>query len=315
MSLFNPFAALTDSLTQGLAQTPFGKLVGLGQTTAQPSASSQAVAQQAPAMSTQPQTGQAPDMRTGIQQTALALGIDPLDLATAISYETGGTFDPTKGGPTTQYGRHRGLIQFGEPQAKKYGVDWNNPVGSQLGPDGAIAKYLRDAGVKPGMGLMDIYSAINAGSVGRYGASDANNGGAPGTVADKVNSMTEHKAKAAAFLGGSYAPGKQTPMDRVFAAAHGVSPAQTGQGQAQGDQKQQNLTAIQRALQASRGEATRRQSGSQPVETAQAQESPIIDTRAQRIAALQRAQESATVQPSQRTIRRKQAIKERISKI
>ena len=141
------------------------------------------------------------DLRDGIAATASALGISPVDLATAISYETGGTFDPTKAGPTTQWGQHRGLIQFGEPQAKQYGVDWNDPVGSQLGPNGAVANYLRSTGVKPGMGMMDIYSAINAGGVGRYGASDANNGGAPGTVADKVNQqMAGHRQKAMALF-------------------------------------------------------------------------------------------------------------------
>ena len=142
-----------------------------------------------------------PDIATGIVATANALGIDPVDLGTAISYETAGTFDPTKAGPRTQWGQHKGLIQFGEPQAKQYGVDWNNPVNSQLGPDGAVAKYLKAAGVKPGMGMMDVYSAINAGRVGRNNASDANNGGAPGTVADKVNGqMTGHRAKAQALL-------------------------------------------------------------------------------------------------------------------
>lgn len=142
------------------------------------------------------------DLRSGIISTAEALGVDPVDLATAISYETAGTFDPTKTGPTTQWGQHRGLIQFGEPQAQQYGVDWNNPLGSQLGPEGAIAKYLRDTGVQPGMGLLDIYSAINAGGVGRYNRSDANNGGAPGTVADKVNNqMAGHRQKAMALLG------------------------------------------------------------------------------------------------------------------
>lgn len=143
-----------------------------------------------------------PSIRDGIVQTASALGIDPVDLATAISYETAGTFDPTKSGPTTQWGQHRGLIQFGEPQAKEYGVNWEDPIGSQLGENGAVANYLRATGVQPGMGLMDIYSAINAGGVGRYGASDANNGGAPGTVADKVNNqMAGHRAKALALLG------------------------------------------------------------------------------------------------------------------
>lgn len=152
--------------------------------------------------------GDAPggDIRTGIIATAQALGIDPVDLATAISYETAGTFDPMKKGPTTQWGQHQGLIQFGEPQAQQYGVDWNNALGSQLGPDGAVAKYLKDTGVQPGMGLLDIYSAINAGGVGRYGASDANNGGAPGTVADKVNSqMAEHRQKAIDLLGAQQA--------------------------------------------------------------------------------------------------------------
>jgi hypothetical protein len=141
-------------------------------------------------------------LANGIRSTADALGVDPTDLATIISYETAGTFDPTKRGPTTQWGQHRGLIQFGEPQAAKYGVDWANAEGSQLGPDGAIAKYMRDAGVQPGMGILDIYSAVNAGRVGRYNASDANNGGAPGTVRDKVeNQMGGHRRKALALLG------------------------------------------------------------------------------------------------------------------
>jgi hypothetical protein len=144
------------------------------------------------------------DIRSGILSTAGALGVNPLDLATAISYETAGTFDPMKTGPTTQWGQHRGLIQFGEPQAKKYGVSWEDPVGSQLGPQGAVANYLRDTGVKPGMGLLDIYSAINAGGVGRYSRSDANNGGAPGTVRDKVEKqMAGHRKKAQALLGGA----------------------------------------------------------------------------------------------------------------
>jgi hypothetical protein len=157
----------------------------------------------APSRRSSPRVHGGDDVRSGIIATANALGVDPLDVATAVSYETGGTFDPRQPGPHTQYGQHRGLIQFGEPQAAKYGVDWNDPVGSQLGDNGAVVKYLRDAGVKPGMGLLDIYSAINAGHVGRYGASDAHNGGAPGNVADKVRSMGAHRQKAAAFLGGT----------------------------------------------------------------------------------------------------------------
>lgn len=144
------------------------------------------------------------DLRSGIAATAAALGMDPIDLATIMSYETGGTMNPTQAGPTTQWGQHRGLIQFGEPQAREYGVDWNDPVGSQLGPQGAVVRYFQGNGWKPGMGLMDAYSIVNAGGPGRYNASDANNGGAPGTVADKVNNqMAGHRAKAAALFGGS----------------------------------------------------------------------------------------------------------------
>lgn len=143
-----------------------------------------------------------PEIRAGIIETANALGMDPVTLATIISYETAGTFDPTKAGPTTQWGQHKGLIQFGEPQAQEYGVNWADPVGSQLGADGAVAKYFTQNGWQPGMGMMDAYSIVNAGAPGLYNASDANNGGAPGTVADKVNNqMDGHRDKALSLLG------------------------------------------------------------------------------------------------------------------
>lgn len=143
------------------------------------------------------------DLRTGIIEAANALGMNPVDLATIISYETGGTFNPTQAGPTTQWGQHRGLIQWGQPQAREYGVDWNDPLGSQLGANGAIVRYYMDRGWRPGMGMMDAYSIVNAGAPGRYNASDAGNGGAPGTVADKVNTqMSAHRQKALELLGG-----------------------------------------------------------------------------------------------------------------
>ena len=140
-----------------------------------------------------------PDLAQALMTSAQRIGADPVDLATVISYETAGTFDPWKAGPTTQWGQHRGLIQWGEPQRKQYGVYQGMPVAEQMQ---AVEKYLVNAGYKPGMGLMDMYSAVNAGRVGRYSASDANNGGAPGTVADKVNNqMGPHRTRAAQMLG------------------------------------------------------------------------------------------------------------------
>jgi hypothetical protein len=152
---------------------------------------------------------------------AEARGLDPIDVATAISYETGATMDPMISGPTTQWGTHQGLIQFGEPQAAEHGADFSDPntaMRSQLNPtSGAVWSYLDKAGVQPGMGLDNIYSAINAGAPGRFNASDANNGGAPGTVGDKVAGMGDHRGKAAEWLGGTW-----TPSDNVTVSTQGA---------------------------------------------------------------------------------------------
>jgi hypothetical protein len=144
--------------------------------------------------------GQAGDLPFFIKREADRLGIDPVDLATAISYETKGTFDPAIKGPTTKWGRHIGLIQMGEPQRKQYGYDPEGSLDSQMS---AVGRYLADRGVKPGMGLLDVYSTINAGAPGLYNRSDTKAGGAPGTVLDKVrDQMAGHKEKAMNILQG-----------------------------------------------------------------------------------------------------------------
>lgn len=153
---------------------------------------------------TQPgQGGPKGELGAAIVQHATAAGLDPKDVATAMSYETGGTLDPWKRGPTTKWGTHRGLIQWGEPQATQYGVTKDTPVGEQVK---AAVKYLQDRGVQPGHGLMQIYSAINAGGVGPQfeRRSDAAAGGAPGTVADKVNGqMSGHRRVAEQLIAGA----------------------------------------------------------------------------------------------------------------
>lgn len=156
-------------------------------------------------------------IRDKIIETANALGMSPADLATMISYETAGTFDPTKKGPTTKWGTHRGLIQFGEPQAKQYGVDWNDPVNSQLGANGAVVKYMLASGFRPGMSLEQAYATINAGSPHKLNARDAAAGGAPGSVREKVrDQFGPHRQKALALLGGEFAPqpGQAAPKGR-----------------------------------------------------------------------------------------------------
>lgn len=140
-------------------------------------------------------------LAAGIKQSAKDLGISAEDLATVISYETAGTFNPWKRGPTTKWGTHRGLIQWGEPQARKYGVTADMTPGEQMK---AVTRYLRDRGVRPGMGVHQVYGAINAGGVSDWHLQqkDAAAGGAPGSVRDKVDyQMGPHRRKGVALLG------------------------------------------------------------------------------------------------------------------
>lgn len=133
----------------------------------------------------------------------------PADLITIMSYETAGTLDPWKKGPPTQWGTHRGLIQWGEPQAKQYGVSKETSIWDQVM---AAGKYLFDHGVKKGDGLLPMYAAINAGHASRIYASDANNGGAPGTVLDKVRDQMDDDMMIAKDLLSRYG-GPPVPLE------------------------------------------------------------------------------------------------------
>ena len=156
-------------------------------------------------------------MAEWIVRTATSRGIDPVDLATTIAFETAGSFDPAQPGPTTKWGRHVGLIQMGEPQRKEYGYDPNGDLGSQFA---AIGRYLDKAGVKPGASLLDIYPAINAGSVGRPGAVDMGT-----TVAQKVAGMQPFRDKALRLLAGTWTPS----ASRGYSGAENPQTPATGQ--------------------------------------------------------------------------------------
>lgn len=145
----------------------------------------------------------------GVMETASVLGVAPEEVATIFSFETGGTMDPMQLGPTTKWGQHRGLIQFGQPQAQQFGVDFSSPQAalmSQLGAQGAIVKYALAHGFQPGVhSALDLYSTINAGAPGRYGASDAAAGGTPGDVQTKFEQeMAAHRAKVYPMFGKEY---------------------------------------------------------------------------------------------------------------
>lgn len=142
------------------------------------------------------------DIRQGIIDTAAAIGMPAHDLATIISFESGFNGDVWGG----KNGQHYGFIQFGPAERAQYGVRVGDPS-SQLGPNGAVAKYFIDRGYKPGMGIMDAYSIVNAGGPGLYNRSDTAAGGTPGDVRAKVTTQfAPHAERATALLGGSYTP-------------------------------------------------------------------------------------------------------------
>ena len=143
------------------------------------------------------------DNAASVVTAAKQLGTTPEDLATVIGYETGGTYSPSKWGG--KGGNYMGLIQFGPNERQQYGANESQSFPDQMS---AVVRYLKDRGYKPGMGLMDLYSTINAGSPGHYNASDGN-----GTVAEHVARMQQDQAaKARAFV-------------QLAAAARGTTPA------------------------------------------------------------------------------------------
>lgn len=136
----------------------------------------------------------APNSWQGVATSvASELGLDPVEVAAVMSYETAGTFSPTILGG--KGGNYMGLIQFGREERQKYGITENSTPEEWAG---AILSFMRDRGFKRGMSLLDFYSTINAGSPGQYNASDGPGNTVRGHV-DKL--LSEHKGKAAQWLG------------------------------------------------------------------------------------------------------------------
>lgn len=113
-----------------------------------------------------------------LRQKASEKGYNADDLLKVINYESSGRPDVWGG----KGGKYFGLIQFGDDERKQFGIDTVHPSATNQ-IDGAF-KFLEARGFKPGMGLLDMYSTVNAGSPGHYKASDGN-----GTVMSHVAAM------------------------------------------------------------------------------------------------------------------------------
>jgi hypothetical protein len=156
-----------------------------------------------------------------IEKGAKELGITPQEFATVMSYETIGTMSPKIWGGTG--GNYLGLIQFGGPERKKYGVHAGQTFAEQTG---SATAFLRDRGLKKWLEenpnateaerQTALYSTINAGSPGRrnWGKSDR-----PGhTVATHARDMfapgSRHAARARGFLAAGEQDAARAQIDK-----------------------------------------------------------------------------------------------------
>jgi hypothetical protein len=144
-------------------------------------------------------SAEAAELRDAINREAPRAGIPPEDLATVMSFETGGTYNKDKWGGAG--GRHLGLIQMGPNERRQFGYR------EGMSASEAVKKsvdFLIARGFKPGMSFEQLYATINAGSPHKGHLSDARNGGTWGTAADKArHQMHGHRANAKKLMGGS----------------------------------------------------------------------------------------------------------------
>lgn len=173
-----------------------------------------------------------------IQRTADRLGINATDLATIISYESAGSMSPSKRGGMNKDGSGKGsflgLIQFSPPNQAKYGVHAGQTFDQQMN---AVENYLRDRGVKPGMGILDVYSSINAGRPGKhpndpiYNKSDVN-----GTQRQHIAKMlnSPHRKRAQRIMGSGNDGAPERADNGRNQKADGQKPQPDGGGTPQG---------------------------------------------------------------------------------
>jgi lambda family phage tail tape measure protein len=93
------------------------------------------------------------------------LGVSPLDLATIIGFETGGSYSPSQRGGAG--GNYMGLIQFGGPERRQYGANAGQSFEEQV--QGPVVRYFQDrfrgAGMSTqGASLEDLYTTVLAGN-------------------------------------------------------------------------------------------------------------------------------------------------------
>jgi hypothetical protein len=125
-----------------------------------------------------PNANLGPEEASAIQASAKKLGVSANDLQAVIQYES--AFNPNRWGG--KGGKYLGLIQFGPEEQQTYGVKPGQSFKDQMG---AVEKFLKDRGLRPGDDLSTMYKIINGGNRNVSGnASDGN-----GTIDQHVNNI------------------------------------------------------------------------------------------------------------------------------
>lgn len=137
-----------------------------------------------------------PEAIAYLKSKAQEAGYNPDHVLRVINYESSGRPD-VWGGKGKQY---FGLFQAGPSERKQFGIDTVHP--SAENQIDALMRFLPARGFKPGMGLMDLYSTVLAGSPGHYNRTDG-----AGTVSQHVAKMMGGEPVAAM----ASAPAIETP--------------------------------------------------------------------------------------------------------
>jgi hypothetical protein len=129
-------------------------------------------------------------------KAAQELGLDPVELGALISFESGGTFSPSKrGGDNDNY---LGLIQFGPEAREETGANAEQSFEQQMR---SVVLYFKQRGYKPGMGILKAYATVLGGNPSVTDSADSN-GTTARNALPNFRPGSDHYKNAFKFLGG-----------------------------------------------------------------------------------------------------------------
>lgn len=216
------------SLGQGVKDAPLVRFLGsIGEGL---SGAAFALTQPTDKEKTSKSTGFTPEKAKSIKATSERLGINPNDLAQIISFETGGTFDPSQ--KNLSGGSARGLIQFMPSTARAMGTTTEALAAMSFDDQMLyVEKYLKGRGIgKNGKtSLPDMYDAVLGSGYKKGSKEYAANAGVDTNGNDiiekgeavKSKKFQQHKKQYFAVAANTAAP-KTAPIPTTKVATNSV---------------------------------------------------------------------------------------------